>query len=136
MFQEENLQSGANVKVVYVIDSLGTGGAEHDLAESLPLIAAAGITPIVVALRRRPDGVEADVLRQGFDVRFLPAAGTIGHIFALRPVIRAERPDLIHTVLFHSDLVGRLAAIGTGVKVLSSLVSTDYSRERFGDPNI
>jgi glycosyltransferase involved in cell wall biosynthesis len=121
----------ACLKILYVIDSLEAGGAEHDLAESLPRLAAAGVRPIVVALRRHHGSLEGDVLRQGFDVRFLDRLGMIGRGLALRRIIRRETPDLIHTVLFHSDLAGRLAAMGTGVQVLSSLVSTDYSEERF-----
>jgi glycosyltransferase involved in cell wall biosynthesis len=119
------------LKILYVIDSLEAGGAEHDLAESLPRFAAAGVTPTVVILRRHHSFLEADVLRQGFNVRILDSLGMIGRVLAVRQIIRKEAPDLIHTVLFHADLVGRLAAIGTGVPVLSSLVSTDYSEERF-----
>jgi glycosyltransferase involved in cell wall biosynthesis len=125
-----------NLKILYLIDSLGTGGAERALAEALPLLASANITPIIAPLRRRQVGVQEDILRQGFDVRFLSQAGTISRILAVRKIIRTERPDLIHTVLFHSDIVGRLAAIGTGVKVLSSLVSTDYNEARLNDPHI
>ena len=136
IFSMGNRVVGMNLKVLYIIDSLGTGGAEHDLAEYLPQLAAANITPIVVALRRRHEGVEADIVRQKFDVRFLDGVGMISCLLALRRIIRTERPDFIHTVLFHSDLVGRLAAIGTGVKVVSSLVNTDYNAVRFRDPNI
>lgn len=40
--------------------------------------------------------------------------------------MRQLRPDLVHTVLFHADLSGRLAAVGAGVRVVSRLVNTDY----------
>lgn len=125
-----------SLKILFVIDSLGTGGAERDLAEKLPQLVRFEVTPIVVSLRRREEGVQADLQRRGFDVRILNESGLIGRLAALRKILRTERPDVIQTVLFHSDLVGRLAAIGTSTKVISRLVNTDYDEIRLHDPNI
>jgi len=124
------------LKILYVIDSLGTGGAERDLAEMLPQLSRLNVAPIVVSLRPREEGVQADLQRQGFDVRILSAQGVPGRVLALRKIIRTERPDVLQTVLFHSDIVGRLSAIGTPVKVISRLVNTDYDEIRLHDPNI
>ena len=125
-----------NLKILFVIDSLGTGGAERDLAEKLPQLCRLNAKPIVVSLRPRKEGVQADLQRQGFDVRILDASGLIGQVKALRKIIRPERPAVIQTALFHSDLVGRLAASGTSAKVISRLVNTDYDEVRLHDPNI
>jgi glycosyltransferase involved in cell wall biosynthesis len=125
-----------NLKILFVIDSLGTGGAERDLAEKLPQLGRFNVTPIVVSLRRREEGVQEDLQRQGFDVRILNTSGLIGRLLGVRKILRTERPDVIQTVLFHSDLVGRLAAIGTPAKVISRLVNTDYDKIRVHDPNI
>ena len=125
-----------NLKILFVIDSLGTGGAERDLAEKLPQLGRFNVTPIVVSLRRREEGVQEDLQRQGFDVRILNTCGLIGRLVRVRKIIRTERPDVIQTVLFHSDIVGRLAAIGTPAKVISRLVNTDYDKIRVHDPNI
>lgn len=73
-----------SLRVVFVIDSLGTGGAERDLAETLPLCAAHGIEPVVVALRPRTDGVQAGLQAAGFDIRVLPAAGAWQRVAWLR----------------------------------------------------
>ena len=124
-----------SLKILFVIDSLGTGGAERDLAERLPWLSHHDIVPIVASLRRRQEGVQRDIELQGFDVRFLNS-GFVSRILALRRIIRAEQIDLVHTVLFHSDIVGRLAAAGTQTKVLSSLVNVDYDKVRLNDPNI
>lgn len=125
-----------NLKILFVIDSLGTGGAERDLAEKLPQLCRFNMKPIVVSLRPREEGVQADLQRQGFDVRILDASGLIGQVKVLRKILRTEQPDVIQTVLFHSDLVGRLAAMGTSAKVISRLVNTDYDEVRLHDPNI
>ncbi len=125
-----------NLKILFVIDSLGTGGAERDLAEKLPQLCRFNVKPIVVSLRPREEGVQADLQRQGFDVRILDASGLMGQVKALCQIIRTERPDVMQTALFHSDLAGRLAAIGTSTKVISRLVNTDYDEVRLHDPNI
>lgn len=124
------------IKILFVIDSLGTGGAERDLAEELPQLGRFKILPIVVSLRPRQEGVQAELQRKGFDVRILSARGISERVLALRKIIRTERPDLIHTVLFHSDIAGRLAAIGTSAKVISRLVNIDYDEIGLRDPNI
>jgi glycosyltransferase involved in cell wall biosynthesis len=45
-------------------------------------------------------------------------------------LIKREHPDLIHTTIFQATIVGRLAALGTDVPVLTSLVNTTYDRSR------
>ena len=45
-------------------------------------------------------------------------------------------PDLIHTTIFEADVIGRIAAIGTGVPVITSLVNTPYEPIRLQDPNV
>ena len=89
-----------------------------------------------MALGRRNEGVEAGILRQGFDVRFLDDRRMLGRVIAVRHIIRTEKPDLVHTMLFHSDMLGRISPVGTGVKVLSTVVNTDYSPVRLSDPTI
>lgn len=123
------------MRVLYVIDGLGTGGAERSLAEMLPRLAEAEVEPTVAALYRRNEGVEADVLRRGFDVRFLPGRG-IGRVRHLRRIVAERRPDLIHTTLFKASQVGRFAAVGGSAPVLTSLVSTPYVSARLLDPKV
>ncbi|WNM58953.1 glycosyltransferase [Candidatus Nitrospira allomarina] len=124
------------LKILFVIDSLGTGGAELDLAEKLPHLRYLGVVIIVVSFRHRQEGVQSALQGQGFDVRILPDMGLIRRTAALRHIIRTEQPDLIQTVLFHADIAGRLAAIGTSARVVSRLVNTDYDLVRLMDPNI
>jgi glycosyltransferase involved in cell wall biosynthesis len=123
------------MKILFVIDSLGAGGAERSLAELLPALDDAGITAIIACLDRRKYGVETEVLASGADVRFLPN-GPFGRIRELRRIVAEESPDLIHTTILASNLVGRLASIGTRVKVLTSLVNTPYTPIRKQDPRV
>lgn len=124
------------MRIVYVINGLGTGGTERSLAELLPVLRAAGIAPTVVCLHHRAEGVEREIRDTGFDVRFLDAGGWIGRIRELRRLLRQERPDVVHTTIFESDVIGRLAAAGSGSTVVSSLVNTSYDSSRLGDRNV
>lgn len=123
------------MKVLFLIDSLQGGGAERSLAEMLPGLAARGVDPIVVCLDRRADNVE-DLILGRFDLRYIEARRAPGRVRAVRRMIREERPDLVHTTLLRSDLIGRFAAAGTGVPVLTSLVNLSYDPIRFSDPRI
>ncbi len=129
-------QATGNLRLLYVIDSLGPGGAERSLAELLPFYVANAIRPVVVCLRRNEQGVEALVRRLGCEVRFLPKGGRFAQARALRGILKKEVVDLIHTTLFESDIAGRLAATKTGIPVLTSLVNTTYDTARLTDPNV
>ena len=124
------------MRVLYVINGLGAGGAERSLAEMLPRLADQGVDPLVLCLYHRQEGVEETVRASGLDVRFLPETRLPSRAVTLRGIIRAERPDLIHTTLFESNAAGRLASIGVRVPLLTSLVNTPYERVRLKDPNI
>jgi glycosyltransferase involved in cell wall biosynthesis len=137
--RRENLRAStqgnhSKLKILFVIDSLGTGGAERTLAEKLPQLRRLGLDTVVVGLRHREQGVQSDLQQQGFDVRILSARGFAGRVAGLRRIIRDERPDLIQTVLFHADLTGRLAALGSTARVISRLCNTDYDKIRRRDP--
>ena len=123
------------MKVLFVIDGLGTGGAERSLAEMLPHLERRGIRTVVACLYRRTEGVQDQVLASGGDVRFLEG-GRPSRILALRRLIRSERPDVVHTAIFEATIAGRLAAAGTGVPLITSLVSTPYDPVRLRDPNV
>ncbi len=123
------------IKLLYLINGLGPGGAERSLVEMLPFFRPAGIETTVVCLRDRKHNADA-VLDQGCTLVYLNARSLRGWIPELRRLIREMRPDLIHTTIFEADLVGRFAALGTGVPVLTSIVNTAYDPVRLEDPNI
>lgn len=125
-----------DTKLLFVINSLGTGGAEQTLAQLLFRLPAHGIESVVATLRRRRDGVRDEVVAAGVPVEELEDNGWIGWLRGMRPILKRVQPDLIHTMLFEADVVGRLSAIGTGVPVLSSVVNTSYDKARLGDPNV
>ncbi|CAN5742959.1 N/A [soil metagenome] len=119
-----------------MINSLGAGGAEQSLAELLGPLERGGVEAVVACLGRRDVGPEARVLAQGFDVRFLRQRRMAPQVVELRRLIRDVRPELVHTAIFDADVVGRLAATGTGATVLTTLVNTAYDPARSDDPHV
>jgi glycosyltransferase involved in cell wall biosynthesis len=125
------------MRVLYVIDALGEGGTEMSLAQLLPGLREAGVEPTVVCLKSRgAEGVEQSVAQQGFDVRVLRAGSLPSQVRQLGSIVREVAPDLIHTMLYRSNVVGRLAGWRTRVPVVGSVVNTSYSPERLADPRI
>ncbi len=125
-----------SLKVLFVIDGLGVGGSERSLVEILPGLTAAGITSTIVFFHRHEESLEAVVRAQGVEIRYVPERGVIRRVAALRRIIRTERPDVIHTALFVSDVTGRLASIGQNAVVVSSLVGTPYDPIRAQHPDM
>ena len=124
------------MKVLYLINGLGTGGAERSLSEMLPLLRERGVEVTVTCLHPKQEGVSSHVAAAGYDVRYLTAGSAAGRVRAVRALIQSDQPDVVHTTIIESNLVGRLAAARTGVPVLTSLVNTSYAPARFADPNV
>ena len=124
------------VRVLFVITSLGAGGAERSLAEVLPHLAAEGVDATVLCLVARTEGVEAQVRAQGVVVRHLRRRRLLTRAVEARRIVVATRPDIVHTAVFEADIVGRLAAVGTGAIVVSTLMNTSYDPIRLSDPNV
>jgi glycosyltransferase involved in cell wall biosynthesis len=123
-------------KYLFVINSLLAGGAERSLIDLTPRLIERGIVPIIACLYEKRGGFESEALRSGLDVRVLPGRRKLAKIMALRQLIKRERPNLVYTALFDSDVLGRLATIGIDVPVMTNLANTAYDDARLGDPNI
>lgn len=124
------------MKVLFVLNSLAPGGTERSTVVIAPRLRAHGIEPVIVTLKSAAYELDDEVQRAGIPVRRLNPGGLLTRLRELRATIRSEQPDIIHTALFEADQLGRLAAWGTGVPVVSSLVSTPYDRARLQDPNV
>jgi glycosyltransferase involved in cell wall biosynthesis len=109
---------------MFVIDPAPFGGAETVVAALTRGMAARGAEVNVVTLQRPPSGP-----------RFSPAAGErwtetaiasgkrayLREVRALGCLIRDWRPDVIHTHVYHADVVGYLAARRSGMPIVSTV---------------
>ena len=114
---------------MHVIDSLHGGGAETSLLEIIPGLASRGIkTSIVTVLA--DDRVLEDRLNALGVVRIrLKRRDPLGLTMELRNIIASQRPDLLHTTLFFSNLMGRIAGRSVGTPIVTTLANQEYGRE-------
>lgn len=124
------------LRSLHLINTLGAGGAERSLAELLPDLRRRGFDPVVAVLKRTTEGVEDQIIGAGIDLHHIGVSSWHGRIAQVRRLVKQLRPDIIHTTLFESDVIGRLASVGTGVPVLTTLASPPYAPVRFQDPNL
>ena len=115
--------------ILYLISELDVGGAEKSLFYLARGLSPRFGKPAVASLwgAGRVGGWLEDA---GIEVIRLHARRTGLFIagWELRRIIRARRFSLLHTFLYHANIVGRLAAIGTGVPVISSIRVTEVDR--------
>jgi len=100
------------VKIVHVITGLGTGGAENMLANLVVGTDRSAFESLVVSLLP-PGPLASRMAEAGVRVESLGMRrGVPGprSLLRLTRLLRAERPDVVQTWLYHADLLGLLAA--------------------------
>lgn len=122
-------------RVLFLVDGLWVGGTERSLVELVPRLEEAGLATVLASLRHRDEGVEREAVAAGLNVRILDVgSGLVSQVRAVRRLLAAERPHILHASLFRASLVARLAGVGRPVLVVNSLVNTPYSGARLADP--
>lgn len=119
------------MKVLFIIDSLGVGGAERSIAE----IAAnfKEFTPVVCHLFNNKDlkhiydqhrikVISLDLPKSYKDAQILPK---------LLEIVKSENPDLIHASLYRSMMLSRKIKTVIKIPLVNSFVSDSYSSARF-----
>lgn len=125
------------MRILFVQDSLGTGGAERSNSKLWYFLREQkGIKIKIVVLEHRKEGVEEEVLSNGFDVTFLKKGNYISQVNQTKAIIENYKPNIVHSVLFRSAMRVRAAKVLTGCFHVESLVSCSYSEVRLKDPKI
>jgi glycosyltransferase involved in cell wall biosynthesis len=112
-----------STRVTHVITGLGTGGAEVMLDRLLGALDPRQISSQVICLasegpiaeRIRAKGIVVDVLN------LEPGLSALAAIPRITARLRASRPDIVHTWMYHADLLGGVAARLTRVPVVWAL---------------
>lgn len=111
--------AGPPYRIAYVIGELGKGGAEYQLYELVRGLERGRWTPTVIVLAS--GGYWTAPIRElGVEVHELPSRRRMepGRLRALRGVLAATRPHVLHTILWSGNAYGRLAALGLGIPVV------------------
>jgi glycosyltransferase involved in cell wall biosynthesis len=120
-----------SVRVLQMIDSLSTGGAETLLLTYAQQAAARGIQPTILALRNKPGAVLPQQLREaGARVEFVPGRGLLDprRVVWIARFLRRERVDILHAHLEYATILGALAGALARVPVVVSVHNTKPER--------
>lgn len=119
------------MRVLQVLPSVvAGGGAEQSLVMVAPFLRDEGITVHLAVLTDRQSLVP-DIERIGVVVHDLSrSTSTWSRAVALRKVIRAVKPAVVHSTLYEADIPTRLASVRLDVAVLSTWANTTYSSTR------
>lgn len=115
--------SRGSIRALLVIDSLGAGGAERSTAALVPHLRNLGVDVTLVTLYRAHEGSERSLRSEGQRVLVLESRRFIGRLRELRSIVSSTQPDVIHTSLFQSDVLGRLASVRSRAAVVSTITS-------------
>jgi glycosyltransferase involved in cell wall biosynthesis len=130
------LTAPGRLHVLYLIDTLRPGGAERSLAALTPHYRDLGIK-LDVATLVDTDGIQEELKAGGAELFSVgPGGGRVGQARRFAGLVRARRPDLVHTTLFESDVIGRVGARAARTPVASSLVNEAYGPEHAAEPGI
>jgi glycosyltransferase involved in cell wall biosynthesis len=123
--------SGRRARILFLTNTLGTGGAERQIALTVANLDPARFEPIVCCLflggayleEIRSSGVEA--LALGLPKRLGSA------VVGARRTVRDLQPDLVHTSMFEANVAGRLAVRRAKVPVVSHATNVYDDPTRF-----
>jgi glycosyltransferase involved in cell wall biosynthesis len=122
---------GKPIRVCMLISSLEFGGAERQVVEMVRAFDRSRVRPIVCSLS---DQVPLAVMlpRAGEDLHIVKKRGRLDFtvVFRVASLFRKHDIDVAHAFLFDSEIAARLAALLTGVRVVSSERNADYERPR------
>jgi glycosyltransferase involved in cell wall biosynthesis len=112
--------SGPPLKLIHIITSLELGGAEMMLYHLLNNIDRSRFENQVICMI--PAGVVGEKIQAlGFPVRsfnMVPPYPSLRAFSQLVELLHQEHPAVIHTWMYHADLMGGLAGVMTGIPVV------------------
>lgn len=120
------------MKILFIIDSYLTGGAERSLLEISSRLTK--FNPIVCVLDPRKSDLKAQFLLRKIPLIELNVRSRfwwIEGVIKLKKVLAEVKPDLVHAILYKSEIVTRLTLFGTKTPHIGSFVNDSYSRNRY-----
>lgn len=124
------------MKILFVQDSLGAGGAERSNADLWYYLREKGVTVKIIVLGHRDVGVQKEILKAGFSVHFLKRRSFVSDSREIAGIIREFKPAVVHSALYNSNMRVRLAKLFASFYHVESLVNCTYAPIRFKDPRV
>lgn len=122
------------IKILYVITGLTPGGAELTLKNIILYLDQKGFEISICSITDTTDILPLfkDKVENIYFLGVNKVFHLIKAIYKLRKIIKNLDPDILHCFMFHSNILGRFAAIGYRCKVMSS-VRTKLIDNKFGN---
>lgn len=107
------------MKILYVITSTETGGAEKALAQLVRVVSRQNTVKVVCL---KPLGaVGHQLLKEGVDVVSLKMQGAgLGTVSQIVRILADFQPDIVHALLFRAIEFSRLACAGRNIKLITT----------------
>jgi glycosyltransferase involved in cell wall biosynthesis len=122
--------------VLYVIDTLTTGGAEKSLLEIASRLS--GFTPVICTVFSKNADLKPEVKRLGISLVELNVKGKfwwLEGMIKLKKLVATLRPSVVHATLFKAEIISRLS-ITSGCVLIGSFVNDSYGSERYRGVNL
>ena len=117
------LKLNKKIRILYIITGLTAGGAELHLSKIINNLSLSEFEKIVCSLTSTYDILPL-IKNNTRSIYILDARKQrdfIKIILQVRKIIKIVNPDILHCIMFHSNIVGRIAAIGLKKKIISSI---------------
>lgn len=124
------------MRILILIDSLGSGGAEKSTAVLAEYLNGKHIDFRILCLDRKEVGVEQYLIKRGIPIHFVDQKSFLLQVLEVAKYIKKFKITIVHSILFRSNLRARFAKLFIHFKHIESLVSTTYSSERLIDPRV
>lgn len=123
------------MKVLYILDTFETGGAEKSLLEiavNNKLVTSVFVT-IYKGNKLIKEAEEAGIKVYQLNLKEKYAFKKAVNL--LKVIVKTEKPNLIHSTLFRSDIIARKLKNSFDIPLVSSLVNNSYSNDRYSKLN-
>ena len=119
--------------IIWMIDSLGPGGAEQLMPTILKNLKQAGFNIRICALQiRAGNPIASELERLGLPVDLVPISNLRqpSNLFRVLRYLRLHHPQLLHTQLEFADILGTVAAKILGIPSISTVHTLDVFPEK------
>lgn len=120
---EASLKVGRAIKIFHLIGSLERrGGTEEGMMMTIPRLSRDRFVNVVCSITNLMPSTKAEYQAQEIRAHTLGAKGKwdLRAVRRLLKLLQAERPDVLHCYLFHSNILGRIAGSLARVPVVVS----------------
>jgi glycosyltransferase involved in cell wall biosynthesis len=125
------------MKFVFVIDSLGPGGAEKSMVDLAIFLKNRGDDIKFMCIDKRNVSFASKVIENDIPLHYFKSTNLFSKSRELANFLQIEKPDIVHSVLIRSNLIVRISRVFyNSCSYVESLVNLSYSKIRRAQNNL